>query len=121
MSKLDSILRIIDGARNNDIEMILRYSKNIVGNDEWETTEKCIREAFSNENSETIMDKDAKIEELKDELDALNMRYLSQVGLYKSLYQELKAKENKHTKRFYESILDDKVKKTVKINRDFTK
>lgn len=46
MSKLDSILRIIDGARNNDIEMILRYSKNIVGNDEWETTEKCIREAF---------------------------------------------------------------------------
>lgn len=30
-----------------------------------------------------------EIEQLKDELDALNMRYLSQVSLYKSLYQGL--------------------------------
>lgn len=119
MSNLNSILRIIDGTRNNDIEMILRYSKNIVGDDEWGATEKCIREVFCDECSEATMDKDAKIEELEDELDALNMRYLSQVGLYKSLYEELKEKENKRTKRFYESILDDKVKKTVQINRDF--
>lgn len=121
MSNLNSILRIIDGTRNNDIGMILRYSKNIVGDDEWTTTEKCIRETFCNERSEAIMDKDAKIEELEDELDALNMRYLSQVGMYKSLYQELKKKENERAKRFYESILDDKVKKTVQINRDFMK
>lgn len=121
MSKLNSILRIIEGVRNNDVEMVLRYSKKNVGDGECETTEKSIREAFCDEHSVATMDKDAKIEELRDELDALNMRYLSQVGLYKSLYQELKEKENKRDKRFYESILDDKVKKTVQINRDFMK
>ena len=66
MSNLDSILRIIDGTRNNDIEMILRHSKNIIGDDEWETTEKRIGEFFCGEHSEAIMDKDGKIEELKN-------------------------------------------------------
>jgi hypothetical protein len=33
---------------------------------------------------------ESEVAKLHDELDALNMRYLSQVSMYKSLYQEAK-------------------------------
>jgi len=46
--------------------------------------------------TETILRGDTDMEQLKDELDALNMKYLSQVSLYKSLYEETKKKLEKY-------------------------
>lgn len=110
MAVYKSILRMIDAVRRNDVEMFLRYFAPYIPEDEKEVGEKCIRETFSEKPSIATMDKDAKIEELTDELDALQMRYLSQVSMWKSMYQELKAKEDKRTHRFYESITDEKTK-----------
>ena len=42
--------------------------------------------------AKTIEELEAENEQLRDELDALNMRYLSQVSLWKSNYEELKKK-----------------------------
>ena len=42
--------------------------------------------------TKTIEELEAENEQLRDELDALNMRYLSQVSLWKSNYEELKKK-----------------------------
>lgn len=33
---------------------------------------------------------ESEVSKLRDELDALNMRYISQVSMYKSMYQEAK-------------------------------
>ena len=42
--------------------------------------------------AKTIEELEAENEQLRDELDALHMRYLSQVSLWKSNYEELKKK-----------------------------
>ena len=50
---------------------------------------RCWQMGWLNQYKEGYQD---KVEMLQDELDALNMKYLSQVSLYKSLYEELKNK-----------------------------
>ena len=50
---------------------------------------RCEQMGWLNQYKEGYQD---KVEMLHDELDALNMKYLSQVSLYKSLYEELKNK-----------------------------
>ena len=50
---------------------------------------RCGQMGWLNQYKEGYQD---KVEMLQDELDALNMKYLSQVSLYKSLYEELKNK-----------------------------
>lgn len=88
-----SILRIIEGVQNNDVDKVLRYALQIIPIEEHDIAEECIREKFNPNASRAVMeDMYSEVELLKDELDALNMRYLSQVSLWKSRYEELKKK-----------------------------
>ena len=86
----NSILRMIEAVRNNDVEKFLRYIKPYLPDDEKEIGERLIRESFSEYKVETTMDSSEEVQELKDRLDTLYMNYLSQVSLWKSRYYELK-------------------------------
>lgn len=55
------------------------------------------------------MTKEEEIEQLKDELDALHMTYLSQVYLYKSLYNHLKEKIDSFNDEKIEQLVNDAV------------
>ena len=86
----NSILRMIEAVRNNDVEKFLRYIKPYLPDDENKMGEKLIRESFDNHKVEVTMDSSEEVQELKDRLDTLYMNYLSQVSLWKSRYYELK-------------------------------
>lgn len=81
MAVYNSILKIIDAVRRNDVEMFLEYFAPYIPDDEKKIGKQCIRVVFGENPSIVTMDKDAKIEELVDELDSLHMMYLSQVSL----------------------------------------
>lgn len=86
----NSILRMIEAVRNNDVEKFLKYVKPLLPDGEKEIGEKLIRESFSDYKVETTMDSIDEVQELKDRLDTLYMNYLSQVSLWKSRYYDLK-------------------------------
>lgn len=86
----NSILRLIEAVRKNDVEKFLRYIQPYLPDDEKEVGEKLIRESFSEYPIKTTMDSKDEIQELKDNLDTLYMSYLSQVSLWKSKYYDLK-------------------------------
>lgn len=86
----NSILRLIEAVRDNDVEKFLRYVQPYLPHDEKEVGERLIRESFSKHPTETTMEVNDEVQELKDRLDTLWMNYLSQVSLWKSKYHELK-------------------------------
>lgn len=90
----NSILRLIESVRDNDVEKFLRYIQPYLPDDEKEVGEKLIRESFSEQPIKTTMDVNDEVQELKDRLDTLWMNYLSQVSLWKSKYYELKGEKD---------------------------
>lgn len=54
--------------------------------------------------SKTVQEYKDRIEELENELDTLNMRYLSQVSMWKSLYEETKRRLVEKDKRFIDYL-----------------
>lgn len=91
----NSILRMIEAVRNNDVEKFLKYIQAYLPDDEKEVGEKLIRESFSGYHVETRMDSSDEVQELKDRLDTLYMNYSSRISLWESMYYGLKKEHDR--------------------------
>lgn len=63
-----SLLRIIEGTQNNDVEKVLKYSKPLFSNFDFTQIEKLIRERFSENPSVATFDKVIKVKPLESDI-----------------------------------------------------
>ncbi len=74
MNKVDtiklihSLLRIIEGAQNNDVEKVLKYSKPLFSDTDFSQAEKLIRERFAESPSIATLDKAIKVKPLEGDM-----------------------------------------------------
>lgn len=62
----NSILRMIEAVRNNDVEKFLKYIQSYLPYDEKVVGEKLIRESFSEHHVETTMDSSDEVQEFEE-------------------------------------------------------
>lgn len=56
MANLSSILRIIEGTQNNDVDKVIRYAKRLITDEEDDVIEELIKEKFNPNAAQAVMD-----------------------------------------------------------------